>query len=94
MPKNVSIGIGTIVKAMTGRDKDKFFVVTGIIDDNYVLMADGRSRIISRPKKKKLKHLLIKHDVAWEIRNKILEGKCVLDAEIRKVLKRMGCESK
>jgi len=94
MPKDVSIGIGTIVKATMGRDKGKFFVVTGIIDDNYVLMADGRLRTISRPKKKKLKHLVIKHDVALEIKNKILEGKCVLDAEIRKVLKRIGYESK
>jgi len=94
MPKDVRIGIGTIVKATMGRDKDKFFVVTGIIEDNYVLMADGRLRTISRPKKKKLKHLLVKHDVAWEIRNKILEGKCVLDAEIRRVLKRIGYESK
>ena len=94
MPKYVSIEIGTIVKAMAGRDKDKIFVVTGIIDDNYVLMVDGRSRTISRPKKKKLKHLLVKHDVALEIKNKILEGKCVVDAEIRKVLKRIGYESK
>lgn len=90
MPKDKNIGIGSIVKATMGRDKDKFFVVTGFIDDNYVLMADGRSRTISRPKKKKLKHVLIMHDFALEIKSKILGGKCVLDAEIRKVLKGMG----
>jgi len=90
MPKDVRIGIGTIVKARNGRDKDKFFVVTGFIDEIYVLIADGRSRTISRPKKKKLKHLSVKHDVALEVKSKILEGKCVLDAEIRKILKSMG----
>ena len=94
MPKDVSVGIGNIVKAITGRDKDKFFVVTGIADDNYVLIANGRTRTISRPKKKKLKHLLVKHDVAVEIRSKILEGNCVSDAEIRKAIKSMGYESK
>jgi ribosomal protein L14E/L6E/L27E len=90
MPKNKDIGIGSIVKATMGRDKDKFFVVTGFIDDNHLLIADGRTRTINRPKKKKLKHILIMRDVALEIRGKILEGKCVLDAEIRKSLKNMG----
>jgi ribosomal protein L14E/L6E/L27E len=94
MPKDKDIGIGSIVKATMGRDKDKFFVVTGFIDDNYVLMADGCSRRISRPKKKKLKHITVMKDVALEVRDKILEGKCVLDAEIRKSLKSMGYESK
>lgn len=90
MPKYKDIGIGSVVKATTGRDKDKFFVVTGFLDDDYALLADGRSRTVSRPKKKKLKHVLIMKDVALEIRCKILEGKCVLDAEIRKSLMNMG----
>jgi len=90
MQKDKLVGIGSIVKATMGRDKDKFFVVTGIIDNNYVLMSDGRSRTVSRPKKKKLKHILVKNDVASEIRSMILEGKSVLDSDIRKSLKNRG----
>lgn len=94
MPKYKDIGIGSIVKATMGRDKDKFFMVIGFIEDNYVLITDGRLRTVSRPKKKKLKHILVTKDIDLEIRGKILEGKCVLDAEIRKSLKSMGHEFK
>jgi len=94
MPRDKIVEVGSIVKATMGRDKDKFFVVTKILDDNYVLMADGQSRSISRPKKKKQKHILVMVDVALEVRDKILQSKIVQDAEIRKELKSMGYESK
>jgi ribosomal protein L14E/L6E/L27E len=48
--------IGDIILATAGRDSERLFVVVGIIDENYVLIADGKSRKADAPKKKKIRH--------------------------------------
>jgi len=84
--------LGRVVKAKAGRDKGKFFVVVGRIDHEYVLIANGRTRSIDKPKKKKIKHLEAKPDMIYNLRDKIIEGKRIFDAEIRKCLEMMGYE--
>lgn len=49
--------LGKIVLSLSGRDKGKLFVVVGIIDQDYVFIANGKLRRIEKPKKKKIKHL-------------------------------------
>ena len=56
--------VGDIVCALAGRDKEKRFVVVGILDENYVFIADGKSRKIDSPKKKKIKHIEISSKAA------------------------------
>ena len=51
--------LGSIALSLAGRDKGRYFVVVGVIDENHVAVADGRKRKIEKPKKKKLKHLRI-----------------------------------
>jgi len=51
--------IGTIVVSLSGRDEGRLFAVIDIIDEQYVLIADGKHRKLDKPKKKKLKHLKI-----------------------------------
>ena len=46
-----------MVISLTGRDKGKIAAVIGSIDQNFVLIADGRTRKTEKPKKKKLKHI-------------------------------------
>ena len=48
---------GDIVRARAGRDSGKLFVVAGILDESYVFIADGKSRMADSPKKKKIKHI-------------------------------------
>lgn len=48
---------GDLVISAAGHDKDKYFIVTGLIDEIYVWIADGKSRKLDKPKKKKVKHL-------------------------------------
>lgn len=48
---------GRVVIAKAGRDKGRAFVVTEIIDDRTVLIADGKSRPLERPKRKNVLHL-------------------------------------
>ncbi|MCL2775065.1 MAG: KOW domain-containing RNA-binding protein [Oscillospiraceae bacterium] len=49
--------IGDIVLASAGRDENRLFVVVGILDKDYVLIANGRSRRVDFPKKKKVRHI-------------------------------------
>lgn len=55
----VDLKAGSLVYSKSGHDKGNFFIVVEIIDDEYVLIADGKSRTIERPKRKKTKHLKI-----------------------------------
>ena len=50
---------GDIVLALAGRDSKKLFVVVGVLggDENYVFIADGKSRKADFPKKKKIRHI-------------------------------------
>lgn len=52
---------GTVVKAAAGRDCDKngYFIVTGTDERGFVLIADGKSRPLDRPKHKNPKHLKV-----------------------------------
>ena len=55
--KGCDLSVGQIVKSKAGRDREECFIVYEIIDDEYVLLVDGKTRKISKPKKKKVKHL-------------------------------------
>lgn len=49
--------VGQFVLSTAGRDKDRIHVVCSIIDSEYVLIADGKTRKINKPKKKKTRHI-------------------------------------
>ncbi len=48
---------GQIVRATAGRDKGGIFCVVGV-DRGMLLLADGKGRKVSRPKAKKLGHVI------------------------------------
>ena len=48
---------GSIAISLCGRDKDRAFIIVGVLDKDYVFITDGKKRKIEKPKKKKLKHL-------------------------------------
>lgn len=53
----MNITQGTVVIAKAGRDKGRAFAVIQVLDDRTVLIADGKSRPIERPKRKNIIHL-------------------------------------
>lgn len=63
--------VGQIVKSTAGRDKDRFMIVIGLLDDSYALICDGDVRKLNGPKKKKLKHLAVTNTVVDDIAEKI-----------------------
>jgi ribosomal protein L14E/L6E/L27E len=82
------IQIGSIVFSRAGRDAGKFFIVVEIVDDKFVRIADGRMRPLSRPKLKKIKHLKATGDIHEKLREKLLNGSVVYDAEINSVIRK------
>lgn len=66
---------GQIVKSKAGHDMYKHFVVTEVLDKDYVLIADGKSRKIDNPKKKKITHLIFLNDNAFKIEDFTLTDK-------------------
>lgn len=80
------ISIGQIVHSRAGRDKGRSFIVVSLVDEEYVLIADGDLRKINKPKKKKIKHLVL-HDLYAEgIKSMLLDNQKVTDADLRKAL--------
>lgn len=75
---------GQLVKSLVGRDKGKHYLVIGF-EDGRVLLADGRSRSISKPKKKNPKHLQAYRCIFPGIKERILEGN-LKDTEVRNIL--------
>ena len=78
---------GWIVQARAGRDRDGVFCVVDTVGD-YVLLADGKRRRVSHPKRKKLGHdrLLDGGGYDHPAMGKLKEGKPVSDRELRRAL--------
>lgn len=82
--------IGAVCVSRAGRDKGRAFVIVGISDEQHVLLCDGETRKLSRPKKKKLMHLKIEPQRADEIGKRVTDEKPLLDADVRKALNALG----
>jgi ribosomal protein L14E/L6E/L27E len=83
---NEDIHIGRVVYSKCGRDSKKYFVVTQTINEEYVYIADGNLRTIQKPKKKKIKHLILSAYVSDEIKNLVLSGEKISNSQIKKFL--------
>ena len=71
-----------IALSLCGRDAGNYFIITEIVDHDYVMITDGKVRRVEKPKKKKLKHLRIENYTVDE--SKIVLGKVLLtNREVR-----------
>jgi len=71
---------GQIVFSKCGRDKGLAMAVLDI-QDEYLYLADGRTRTLKKPKKKKLKHIQPTHHILEMVPSC---GRDLQDADIRK----------
>ena len=76
---------GLIVRSKAGRDKGGWFVVLKH-DDIYAYIADGDSRKVESPKRKKLKHLQLTGYSSEHIENKLCDEEMVENYEVRTAL--------
>lgn len=87
METTSDVQIGQVVRSKAGRDKGRVFVIIDILDDKYVLIVDGDLRKLDKPKKKKIKHLIVYKSVLKNIKEKIEKGESFNNAYVRKALK-------
>jgi ribosomal protein L14E/L6E/L27E len=81
---------GQLVKSKSGHDKGYVFFVIEVIDDDYVLIADGDRRKSEKPKKKKVKHLQPYDSINSNIAEKLAQGLRLDNMELQRELEKSG----
>ena len=79
----------SLIVSKAGRDKRQLFYVIDT-DEQYVYLADGKSRKLEKPKRKKRKHIEQIPRTESRIAEKIRNGEKVLNSELRKELASFG----
>ena len=78
--------LGSAVISKAGRDEGRTFLVVSVIDDEYVLISDGDTHKMNKPKKKKRRHLKAAFEPNAEIVTRLTDGQPVFDHEVRRWL--------
>lgn len=75
--------LGQVVRVTKGRDEGKYAVIIKIIDNRFVLLADGDKRKYDRPKKKNIHHIKLMDYISLEIKNSLQETGRVTNGKLR-----------
>ena len=67
--------VGQFVLSTAGRDKGRVHVVSAAAECEYLFIADGKTRKIDKPKKKKLKHIKLLEYKDEGLAEDIMSGK-------------------
>lgn len=81
--------IGKVVYSKSGRDKGRMFVVVQVVNEQYLVIADGDLRKIANPKVKNIKHLHFTNTKAEDVAACIKNGELPENHIIRKNLKKI-----
>ncbi len=84
----MDIARSNIVRSSAGRDKGKLFVVLAV-EGEYLLLADGKSRKVESPKRKKRRHVLFVSAEDTRLAEKIKSEEKITNSELRRTL--AGC---
>ena len=85
--KAIPYEVGREVVSLQGHDKGRRFLIIGLPDERYALIADGDSRKLSHPKKKQRKHLHAEPFIATDVIPAIAARLETADSSVRKALK-------
>lgn len=75
-----------IVVSATGRDAGHAYVVLGWYKPQTLLLADGRGRTVSNPKKKNVKHVKQLDTIANKVTDALVKGSPITNEDIRQDL--------
>lgn len=81
----MEIAKSNIVRSNAGRDQGKLFCVMNV-EGEYLLLADGKSRKVELPKRKKRRHVLFVADDDTRLSAKIRGEEKVTNSELRRAL--------
>lgn len=82
--------VGDIVISTAGRDENRVYIISKLVDNDFVLVVDGNFKKLQNPKKKRVKHLKTSGHKAEIIAEKFVSDKKVFDTEIYSAIK--NCE--
>ena len=85
----MDIARSNIVKSIAGRDAGSLFFVLATEGD-FLLLADGKTRKLERPKRKKRRHTALAARVQCRAAEKMKSGERVTNSELRKALAAFG----
>ena len=81
------MNVGDIVKSLSGRDENGYFLVLKA-ENGFVAVADGKTRRINNPKRKNLKHVeTVMENALPEIAERINRGEPVGNETLRKAIR-------
>ena len=78
--------MGEIVISIAGRDFGRCYIVIGIKDKNYVLLADGDKKRIEYPKPKNVKHLQSTGNIVKELAIWLNNKKRIRNEDLKKTI--------
>lgn len=81
----MEIAKSNIVRSDAGRDKGKLFIVLAV-EGEYLLLADGKSRKVEAPKRKKRRHVLFVSEQETRLSEKMKSGEKITNSELRRTL--------
>ena len=81
----MEIAKADIVRSDAGRDRGKLFVVLAV-EGEYLLLADGKSRKVESPKRKKRRHVLYVASEDNRLSEKIKSEEKITNSELRRTL--------
>jgi ribosomal protein L14E/L6E/L27E len=81
----MEIAKSNIVRSRAGRDRGKLFCVMRV-EGEYLLLANGKSRKVESPKRKKRRHVLFVADDDTRLSRKIRGEERVTNSDLRRAL--------
>ena len=81
----MEIAKSDIVRSDAGRDRGKLFIVLAV-EGEYLLLADGKSRKVESPKRKKRRHVLFVSAEKTRLSEKITNNVKFTNSELRRTL--------
>ena len=78
--------LGQVVRITQGREVGQYAVVIKILDNRFVLLADGEKRKYDRPKKKNRHHIALMDYISPKIQNSLLETGRVTHGKLRFII--------
>ena len=81
----MEIAKSNIVRSDAGRDKGKLFVVLDV-EGEFLLLADGKTRKVEHPKRKKRRHVLFVSAEKTRLSEKITNNVKFTNSELRRTL--------
>ena len=85
----MDIARSDIVRSIAGRDKGKLFFVLDV-EDEFFLLADGKTRKVENPKRKKRKHAVFAARFDCRVADKIKSEDKITNSELRRTLAAFG----